>query len=61
MKFCCASMAYLVQKGAIYPAVYSSNPPRSEMFMKPDSTAVKVNFCPACGRKVEVEFEEESE
>lgn len=31
------------------------------MFMKPDSTAVKVNFCPACGRKVEVEFEEESE
>lgn len=26
---------------------------------KPDGAAVKVNFCPACGRKVEVEFEEE--
>ena len=31
------------------------------MTLKPDCTAVKVNFCPACGRKVEVEFEEESE
>lgn len=60
MKFCCASMAYLIQKGTIFPTVYSS-PPKSELIMKPDGRAVKVNFCPACGRKVEVEFEEEKE
>lgn len=53
-------MAYLIQKGTIFPTVYSS-PPKSELIMKPDGMAVKVNFCPACGRKVEVEFEEEKE
>ena len=64
MKYCCKTMALALREGVLAIGKDMdtlSDPDVEHIMLKSDKYHFYCHFCPFCGKKVEVEFEEESE
>lgn len=62
MKYCCKTMALALREEVLvigYDLNTLSDPDVEHIMLKSDKYHFYCGFCPFCGRKVEVEFEEE--